>query len=171
MPSRRELQQQWTAQLKSLEQHQRAEAAEALAQMGPDAAPAAIELVEACADVEAIQTWSVAALEELGPPPPDQIHGIAELAGDANPLVAYWAITLLGRAEADAAAYQDVLIDAVRSCESIAVRQRAAWALGKIGAASKESISENAKAALKTATQSSDPRLARLAQTSLEQCR
>ena len=47
----------------------RAKAAEQIAQLGPDARPAAMALVLACGDeAEEVRQWAAAALEEIGPP-------------------------------------------------------------------------------------------------------
>ena len=68
------------AQLKSDDPKQRIVAAEALSRMGPDAAPAAVELVIACADHESVRDYAVAALEELGAPPPELVPPLPDLA-------------------------------------------------------------------------------------------
>ena len=87
------------AKLASADADERAEAAEKLAQAGTEAAAAAIPLVRACGDAdERVREWSVAALEESGPPPPEAIATLATLAQEGVPLAAYWAVTLLGRA-------------------------------------------------------------------------
>ena len=59
------------------------------------------DLVKACTDDESVQQWAVAALEELGPPPTESIGELTKLASSSDPLVAFWAITLLGRAGND----------------------------------------------------------------------
>jgi HEAT repeat protein len=150
--------------LQSADADQRAAAAEALSQMGPDAAYAAVELVAASGDQESVGEWSVAALEELGPPPEDAIAGLSNLIADTNPTVAYWAMTLLGRAGPTARSCENQLTNALHQSDQDSVRERAAWALGKIGA-----TSENAVQALQTATTTSNPRLTRLAKRALQE--
>lgn len=142
----------------------RLEAAERLCRAGQAAAPATVPLVRACGDEDdQVREWSVAALEELGPPPRDALAHLVDLASDPHPLVGYWAITLLGRSGGDAAAATSALAGRLEAPGDPAVAQRAAWALGKIGPAAAA-----ARPALERAAHSADPRLARLARESLE---
>ena len=141
---------------------QREAAAESLSQMGPDAALAAVELVNACSDEDSVRQWAVAALEGLGPPPTESIQDLTQLVSSCDSLTAYWAITLLGRAEEDATTCQDELSAALMDSSAPSVRERAAWALGKI-----QATSPAATAALENASNSDQPRLARLAKTAL----
>ena len=46
-------------------------------------------------DDEAIREQSVATLEDHGAPDPSEIEPLSQLTADPNPLVAYWAITLI----------------------------------------------------------------------------
>jgi hypothetical protein len=134
-------------------------AAEQLAQAGDAAASAAVPLVKACGDVDdQVREQAVAALEELGPPPTAAIDDLVSLVAATDPLTAYWAITLLGRSGQAAAAAVAALTARLGSTSAPEVAQRAAWALGKIGPAA-----GSAAVALRTATASTDPRLARLA--------
>ncbi len=111
------------------------------------------EVLEAC----------TAALEDLGPPAGDQIEPLAQLAGDCSSDVAYWAVTLVGRAGVAAAPAVSKLIQVLESDAVLPVRERAAWALGEIGPAAKA-----ATPALRAAVDSGDARLARLAKKALE---
>jgi len=141
----------------------RAAAAERLCQAGEQARSAILDLVRACGDAdEQVREWVVAALEELGPPPDDAIATLAPLAGATDPLVAYWAVTLLGRSGQAAAATVSLLADRLGDRAAPEVAERAAWALGKIGPAAAAAVS-----ALEAAAGSSDPRLARLAREAL----
>jgi HEAT repeat protein len=134
-------------------------AAEQLAQSGEAAAPAAVPLVNACGDADdQVREQAVAALEELGPPPPDAIPDLVRLVAAADALTAYWAITLLGRSGQAAAAAVAALTERLGAAAPSEVAQRAAWALGKIGPAA-----GSAAGALRAAAASADPRLARLA--------
>jgi HEAT repeat protein len=144
-------------QLSAAESDLRAGAAEALCRAADAARPAIVPLVKACGDEDArVREWAVAALEEIGEPASDTIPALAGLAGSGHPLVAYWAVTLLGRsAAAEAAPSLTACLDV--SCP-VEVRQRAAWALGKIGPAAKGAFE-----ALRRAQGDADPRLARLA--------
>lgn len=138
-------------------------AAERLARAGVDAAVAAVPLVKACGDNnEQVRDWCVAALEELGTPPPESTSDLAALASHSNPLVAYWAVTLLGRLGGAAVSAVPVLIACIGERVDAAVAQRAAWALGHIGPAAAAAIAPLRAAALRD-----DPCLARLAATAL----
>ena len=150
--------------LRSQDAAERAAAAETLAQMGTDAAIAAVELVQACGDEPEIRDWAVAALEDMGPPHEASIDAIRDQITSENALVAYWAITLLGRSETDALRHQDALAAVLKTATDSSVRERAAWSLGKIDASSEVAI-----AALAQAAESTDARLSRIAKTSLKQ--
>lgn len=152
--------------LQSHDVQERAEAAESLSQMGPDAAFASVDLVKGCGDDDRVSASSVAALEEMGPPPVESVPELAVLAGSIHPLVAYWAITLLGRCGDAAQVVEPELAAILQASKENSVQQRAAWALGEIGATSDVAI-----AALEDAIKSSDARLSRLATTSLEKSR
>jgi HEAT repeat protein len=151
------------ADLGSADPGVRSTAAENLARMAEAAAPAAAELVRACGDAnEQVREQAVAALEDLGPPPAEAIGRLIELVGHGDPLVAYWATTLLGRAGEDAARAVPALAGCLASPADLSVKQRAAWALGKIGAPD-----ASARRALDRAAGDADPRLARLATEAL----
>lgn len=150
-------------QLASADVAARAEAAELLARVGAAAAVAVVPLVKACGDAdEQVRDWAVAAVEELGPPPLESIGDLSRLVTAREPLTAYWATTLLGRMGKDAATATPVLAAAVESASDSAVRQRAAWALGKIGPAAAA-----ARGPLERAATAGDERLARLAREAL----
>jgi len=141
----------------------RAAAAERLARMGEAAAPAAAALVSACGDAdEQVREQAVATLEDLGQPPAEAISQLIHLVAHGDPLVAYWATTLLGRAGEDAADAVPALAECLASPADLSVRQRSAWALGKIGAAA-----ASARAVVERAASDADPRLARLATEAL----
>jgi HEAT repeat protein len=142
----------------------RAQAAEQLSRCGEEARNAAVDLVQACGDDESVREWAVAALEELGPPPKDVVEKLRSLVAHTNELVAYWAVTLLGRSGSDAAAVAPAFVSVLEMSPHLAVRQRAAWALGQIGNCSPATV-----AALERATSGPDPRLARLAAQAIEQ--
>lgn len=142
---------------------ERADAAERLCRAGEAASVAAADLVRACGDADdRVREWAAAALEELGSPPTDATKSLTELAGSSDPLVAYWAVTLLGRSGASAASAATLLAGLVDGATDMAVRQRAAWALGKIGTGASA-----VRDALARAAGNSDPRLARLAAEAL----
>ena len=152
----------WKTELRDPDVRVRAAAAENLCLAGAGSVDAAVELVMACGDHESVSQWAVAALEELGTPRLDSLDSLENLVKGTNPLVAYWAATLLGRLGPEASNSQEVLAEVLSSSEEISVRERAAWALGKIGA-----TSANAQSALEQAASVGDQRLARLAQNAL----
>ena len=147
----------------------RAAAAEDLAHLAEGAQSAAVPLVQAMGDAdEDVRNWAYAALESLGLPRPEDVSALIKLAADPRLDVAYWAVTLLGRFGGTnvpgAAQIVSALAGVLDSHAEIAVRQRAAWALGQFGSAAK-----GASAALTKASSSSDPRLARLAKEAIGQ--
>lgn len=151
-------------QLASTDAEERAAAAELLSRAGEGAAAAAVSLVTACGDAdERVRDSAVAALEDLGPPSAADIPTLIKLVDSPDPLAAYWAITLLGRSGKSAAEAVAVLVASVESSADLSVRQRAAWALGKIGPAAGA-----ARGTLKRAAGQGDERLARLANEALQ---
>ncbi len=143
----------------------RLEAAEALCHLGEAARPAAVLLVRAHADEsDEVREWVAAALEELGPPDIADTERLAGFALDDNHDVAYWAITLLGRLGESAVPALGQVTRAMSTHVAPAVRQRAAWALGKIGPAASSALD-----ALRTVSTGDDPRLARLAARAISQ--
>jgi HEAT repeat protein len=157
-------QKKWQADLQSPDVTVRAAAAERLCLAGTESVNAAVELVTACGDEESVRNWAVAALEELGPPDPAAIEPLVGLLSSPNSLTAYWATTLLGRLGPSAAVSQDALVQVLSNSNDASVQERSAWALGKIGA-----NSSSATTALEQASASSNPRLARLAESALSQ--
>jgi HEAT repeat protein len=152
------------AQLEGTDTAQQTAAATELAALGHAAQGAAVALVRTIGiPHEEVLEACTAALEEVGPPAAEQIKPLAGLAGDCSSDVAYWAVTLLGRAGNVAAAAVPNLIHVVEGDADLPVRERAAWALGEIGPAAKA-----ATPALRVAADSSDARLARLAKKALE---
>lgn len=144
----------------------RAAAAEAFSLMGPEAAFAATDLVQACGDEPSVAQWAVSALEGLGPPPKESLADLSELARSADAEVAYWAVTLLGRCGEASQPYQDLLARILADSGDITLRQRTAWALREMHAASDSVIH-----ALEEASRSSDARLSRTAGDALEKVR
>ncbi|MDG2381361.1 MAG: HEAT repeat domain-containing protein [Pirellulaceae bacterium] len=140
------------------EAEQRAAAAEALAQLGAGCHAACVPLVRACGTDEMTREWATAALEEIGAPLVDTIPDLIRLVDNDSPNVAYWAITLLGRSEESAEQACDSLAKLICSDRDLSLRERAVWAVAKIGHQSPTLLD-----ALKTASQSNHERLARLA--------
>jgi HEAT repeat protein len=139
-------------------------AANQIASLGPAAQGAAVALVRTIAipDEEVLEACT-AALEEIGPPAANQIEPLAAMSGDCSSDVAYWAVTLLGRATVGASAAVPALTAVLAGDADLPVRERAAWALGEIGPAA-----ASAAPALQAAAASPDARLARLAKKALE---
>ena len=151
--------------LQAEELQSRVEAAEALSQLGEEAQPAAPALARATGDVsEEVREYAVSALEDLGPPDPAQIAEIVEQLQDTCEDVAYWAATLLGRSGESAGLAAEPLAQALDAERPLAVRQRAAWALGRLGSAA-----ARAEQQLRAASLSDNPRLAQLARQALDQ--
>jgi HEAT repeat protein len=145
----------------------RSQGAEQLSRLGEGARAAAVPLVHAAGDPdEAVREWAVAALEELGPPLEKDVESLATMLDSAAPDVAYWAATLLGRLGPTAVAATPCLIKALTNTPHTVAKERAAWALGKIGPGAGEAAS-----ALDKAAAGNEPRLARVAQRSLKQIR
>lgn len=135
---------------------ERLEAVERLARAGEAAQPAVIPLVQLTSDAdEQIREWATAALEELGPPPQNSVSQLAGLL-HGLPSTAFWAATLLGRLPSAPQSITMELVWALEEHPEPQVRQRAAWALGKLHA-------EESLAALQRAAAGDDPRLSRLA--------
>lgn len=135
---------------------ERLEAVERLARAPEAAQPAAVLLVQMASDEnEQVREWATAALEELGPPPQNCVAPLAELL-HGLPSTAFWAATLLGRLPSAPEPITMKLVWALEEHAESQVRQRAAWALGKLRA-------EESLAALQRAAASSDPRLCRIA--------
>ncbi len=149
------------AELKSPEVARRRAAAESLLHEGGGLA--VIPLVMACEDAdEQVREAANAALEGLGPPPREVGPQLAT-ALQRPGLAGYWAATLLGRLGTAASPWSRALGVAVAENRDSSVRQRAAWALGKIGPQAIE-----ASAALEAASRDADARLARLATKALQ---
>jgi HEAT repeat protein len=152
------------AQLEGADPAQQTAAATQLATLGRAAQPAAVALVRTIGiPYEEVLEACTAALEDLGPPPIEQIKPLTQLAADCSSDVAYWSVTLLGRAGPASASAVPDLIRVLESDADLPVRERVAWALGEIGPAAK-----SAAPVLTQAAQSMDARLSRLAKKSLE---
>jgi len=153
----------YIAQLQSPDGAIVATAAEALCHLGTAAQRAAIELVRASGtNNDTSRAWIAAALEELGPPHESQLRDLIDLANNPNGDVRFWSITLLGRAGGNAAPAVGMLTKQLRESRHQPSRERAAWALGKIGPAAASAVS-----ALHEASSCGQPRLARLAASAL----
>ncbi len=110
-----------------------ATAAEWCAQNADAAGPAAVLLVNHLASPdEAVREWCTSALESLGPPPDEQLAPLADLADSASDDIAYWSITLLGRAGSAAALHAAKLKAVATGGRSDVIRKRAEWAVGKV---------------------------------------
>ena len=141
----------------------RREAAQRLMAAGSDAAVAACALVQAAGDSdEEIATAAAEALENLGTPPANDVAELAALLSSNASDTCYWAATLLGRLGKASEPAVPALIRTLETHSDLPVRERAVWALGKIGPAARA-----ATQAIERAAASEQPRLARLAQEAL----
>jgi HEAT repeat protein len=154
---------QLIAQLEGTDADAQIAAANELASRGRDAQGAIVSLVRTVGiPNEEVLEACTAALEEAGPPAADQIRPLMPLVSDCSGDIAYWAVTLIGRAGAEAAPAVPSLVQVLESDADLPVRERAAWALGEIGPPAK-----NAVRALTIAANCDDARLARLAKKAL----
>ncbi|MEM8944653.1 MAG: HEAT repeat domain-containing protein [Planctomycetota bacterium] len=108
-------------------------AAETLSSLAEAAQPAIVSLVKhSGSDNEDLCNWCTSALESIGPPAAGQIEELATLVSSANANVAFWAITLLGRAGNAAGSAKPALVARSEDDSLPEVQQRASWALGKL---------------------------------------
>ena len=143
----------------------RKRAAQSLASLGDQAQAAAVPLVRSCGDPdESVREWSVAALEKIAAPDPADVQSLISLVDAESQDVAFWAVTLLGRLDEAPAAGVEALARSLADSRHLAVRQRAAWALGRIGSPAAAAVAD-----LESATGAADSRLARLARRSIKQ--
>lgn len=116
------------------------------------------QLLDTASDQETVRDQAASALEDQGPPAVEEAPAIAALLTCPHADVVYWAATLLGRLAAQAAPFTAELAKVLESTAPLHSRERAAWALGKIGPPARAALP-----ALDTAAASSEPRLARVA--------
>ena len=120
-------------------------------------------LLQSCGDEsEEVVQWAESALEEIQPSL-SSLAEISKLVSSSEEQVAYWSCTLLGRLGAAAEDAADPLAKVLGSNAPLAVRERAAWALGKIGSGAPAAVE-----ALKAAAEDGESRLGRLAAKALE---
>ena len=143
--------------------NRRRRAAEQFAQNLDAAREAAVELARAAGDDdEQVRQWASSALEDLGAPRAGDVPRLAELLAYERADAGYWAATLLGRLGADAAAAVLELAAALGPERALSIRERSAWALGRLGPAAAA-----ARGALEQTAASDKRRLARLAREAL----
>ncbi|MBL9162802.1 MAG: hypothetical protein JNL18_08730 [Planctomycetaceae bacterium] len=145
---------------------QRLDAAQQLLELGSEAVPAAVALVEACDGDQETRDIASAALEDLGPPEDDAVGTLTKILSRPTLDAPYWAATLLGRLESVAAPAVKQLIVAAQGHAHAAVRQRSVWALGKIGPPAAPALES-----LQLLTTDHDPRLASLARDAVASIR
>lgn len=153
---------------------ERRRGAEGLAQLGEEAAQASVELVRAAGDAdEQVREWAVGALEALGTPEAGQLSGLVEQLGNSRGDAAYWAATLLGRMGREASSALEELNRVLLQSPQMAVRQRCAWAIGKIGAEVAGNVDPQLRgaveASLQQAAAAGDAQLARQAKEAWQQ--
>ncbi len=113
----------------------RAEAAEVLAGLGSDAAPAAVALVKASADEdELVRDWASEAIQHLGPPPANAAGRLVPLLAHPDANAGFWAATLIGRlGEAARRRGEALLAHAEDESLTMAVRERCLLSLDEVG--------------------------------------
>jgi hypothetical protein len=152
----------WIHQLRSDDVKERARAAEEVCRAGLTSAEVTIELIRAADDDDSVSQWATAALEAIETPPPVTAAELARLVAADHEASAYWAATLLGRIGGEAVDSESSLAMAVTNSNHQAVKERAAWALARVGVTLDET-----KRSLQSAAASGTARLKRLAEQAL----
>ncbi|QDU95763.1 HEAT repeat domain-containing protein [Lignipirellula cremea] len=151
-------------ELCSTNAQRRVDAAEQLSLLGHQASPAVIPLLCTLRDSdEQVREYVTSALENLGPPPTNQLGHLVPMLQDENLDIGYWAATLLGRLGRIGGPAAESLADVLQHSTHTVVRERSAWALGEIGKEASVALDQ-----LHRTAQGSEPRLARLAQEAIE---
>jgi HEAT repeat protein len=165
-------------QLISPEVKTRLTAAEFAAQHPQQCRHWGVELAIAAGDSDdAVAMAAAEALEMLGAPPETLLPSLLRLAeqccskpvtlgASAEGETAYWTVTLIGRLGPTAAPATECLTKLLNHSIYLPVRERAAWAIARIGTAA-----ASATTALRQAAASGPPRLKRLATQALESVR
>ena len=167
-------------QLESPNVAERLQAAEYASRNPDQCCEWAVALTKAAGDSsDAIAMAAAEALEMLGAPPASMLMQLIGLAKtcvnvslpkkngtNANSETAYWAVTLIGRLGPKAAPATDCLIEILNQSDYLPVRERATWAISRIGTAA-----SSASSALRHAAAEGPPRLKRLATQALESIR
>jgi HEAT repeat protein len=166
------------SQLQSQQFSDRLGAAEYAAQHPEQCRHLAAALAAAAGDAnDSVAMAAAEALEMLGAPPPALLPELLQLAqssisrphsliASADGETAYWAVTLIGRLGPVAAPATECLTQVLNTSIHLPVRERAAWAIARIGTAA-----ASATGALRQAAASGPPRLKRLATQALESVR
>ena len=153
------------SELSSPDAEVRSSAAEALSRLGSDARGAAVSLARCVGDDdEEFREWVVAALEELGPGGGGGWVGVVEVWEKAPRGVADGGAGVIGRVGERAVAGVSALGAGLEEGRAVIVRERAVWALGRIG----RLAGETAITALNKAADVSQPRISRLARRALD---
>jgi HEAT repeat protein len=155
---------QWRFELRSPDLTARREAAEQFAASPEASRIGCLELLEAVNDSDDdVREWVSEALEGMGAPDAAVLPALIRRLEDADADRGYWAATLIGRLGPDGSQATAGLSDALRDHTSLATRERAAWALGKIGPAAKSALPT-----LHSVIQEGVPRLSKLAAAAIE---
>lgn len=111
----------------------RAQAAQTLADMGPNARPAVVALLRKLKDADELcRTMAQNALEKIGAPDKSAIAVLKESLKDIVPALRIYASEALGKLGPDALSAGPALIESLKDTEPV-VRQNAARSLGRIG--------------------------------------
>jgi len=110
-----------------------------------------------------VRMWSAEALEVAIQPDPSEVQGlIQQLQKAVDGEICYWAATMLGRLGTEAVGAVAALEACLRESMYLPARERAAWALSRIGPAASAAVP-----ALTEAADTAPPRLQRLASEAL----
>ena len=103
----------------------------------------------------------------MGPPAPSTLPVLMNLAGKGHDgETVYWAVTLIGRMGPAAARATACLTATLTHSPYLPARERAAWAIARIG-----TPAQSALEALRKAVETGPPRLSRLATQAIESIR
>lgn len=107
---------------------------------------------------EDVRNWATEALESSVQPEGSEVtEMMALLQSTDSGDVAYWSATMLGRLGSAAAPATESLVAYLRESAELAARERAAWALCRIGPAASRAVPT-----LRTVADAAPPRLQRL---------
>lgn len=160
-------------QLSARDVTQRRQAIELMSQRDENLKLWTAKLVRAAGNSDdQVRAWAADTLETLGTPHPNDLSeliqeldkGVDSQSADGE--VLYWAATLIGRLGPAAFRATDSLIHVVEHSQYLPARERAVWALGRIGPRAKQ-----AAGILRQVATKGPPRLRRLAAEAIESLR
>ena len=127
-------------------------------------AEATISIVQSVADTEeSVREAANAVLEEMDAPAAETLAALINLLNSASSDVVYWAATLIGRLGGEAAIASKPLGQLLADSHSESARERAAWALQRLGPVATDALPE-----LELAAERGSARLQRLARGAID---